>query len=449
MLLKNLLNNQYNNLAIFSLVGLAITWCIPETISLRYFFALVILLILAFHSQYKLLNKDPLNTNLILFILFLFLYLILSNDFSKSLKSIKSEWLKFIIFSIMGAQLAYSNLDKKKILLYMGIGFSLINYLYIFYFCIYLKNLDVPKFLIHHGYIAYASLTSTLLLLAVLISNNNKKINILVLITIIINLFATVFSDSRGGIIFNLLSICLFILLVVYLKKNSKLKILITLLSMIIIMSFLILITNSMSKKYNDFENIITIGLVSNPIDVLCKGYTLDPNQSNLENENSENFKKAISDLNKEGISARIVTIRASFLLLKYNLWGKNLDTINSYKLILREWCDGKPKIELANSHNGWLDLTHALGIIGLTLFIFFFIYPLIIFFRSLNRIKENDYWISIGGFIFVFMWLVRGMVDATMRDHMLEIQAFFIFYFYYLFKSKYGRAKEGNFFQK
>ncbi len=448
MFLKNLVSTQYNNLAIFFLAGLAITWGIPETISLRYFFALVILFILVFHSQYKILNKDPLNINLILFILFLFLYLILSSDFSKSFKSIKSEWLKFIIFSIMGAQLAYSNLDKKKILLYMGIGFSLVNYLYVFYFCLYLKSFEIPKFLIHHGYIAYVSLTSTLLLLAVLMCDNNKKINILILITVLTNVLATVFSNSRGGVLFNLLSIILFIFLVIFIKKYLKIKIQITLL-LIIIASVLFIVINSKSEKFSNFENIIKLGLISNPIDVLCKGYSPELNLSNFEIKNTENFKKALQDLNAEGASARILTARASFLLLKDNLLGKYLDVKNSFRIILRESCNGEAKIELANSHNGWLDLTHAMGLIGLVLFLIFYLYPLLIFLRSQNSVDENDLWIPVGGFIFIFIWIIRGIVDATIRDHMLEIQAFFIFYFYYLFKSKYGRSNEAIFFQK
>ncbi len=459
MILKNLVSTQIDNLAILSLVGLAITWCIPETISLRYFFALIILFILAFHSQYKLLNKDPININLILFILFLLLYLILSSDFSKSFKSIKSEWLKFIIFSIMGAQLAYSNLDKKKILLYMGIGFSLVNYLYVFYYCLYLKSFEIPKFLIHHGYIAYTSLTSSLLLMILLVYNRNKIISIIILITLQVNLISLIYCGSRGGILFNILSIIVFIFILIYLNfQIFKIQIIKLILLILLSILFLYLNHNSEkldnfknitenvisksqnSEKFQNFDNILKIGLVSNPIDVLCNGYYPELYPLNFEIKNNENFEKAIEDLNKEGTSARIVTARASYLLLKYNLWGKNLDTINSFKLILRERCDGKPKIELANSHNGWLDLTHAMGLIGLVLFLFFYIYPLIIFLRSLNSIKIDDLWISVGGFIFIFIWFLRGMLDATMRDHMLEIQAFFIFYFYYLFKSKYGR---------
>ena len=143
----------------------------------------------------------------------------------------------------------------------------------------------------------------------------------------------------------------------------------------------------------------------------------------------------AITDLQNEGTAARLITAMVSFELLKDNWFGKNVDTKNSFRLELEKVCNRIPKISLANSHNGWLDITHAFGIIGTCIFMLFFIYPIIISFKFMRQATNTDYLITVNLFTFTLIWACRGFVDATMRDHMLEMQGFIIFYLYGLFR--------------
>lgn len=431
--------NQINYLIAITVFALTAIWCIPNTIAARYSLLFILYILLIVTKNIKINWGDPLFKTLLIFISYLILSIFLpSNDYLLVIKNIKSEWLKFIIFAIAGFSLAFIRCNKLKILIVLGLGFSIISYIYLALFIISGET-SHPKIIEHHGYIAYSSLTSTILLFPLPIYGNLKKnVNTIIVITLLINMVAVIVSNSRGGILFNILVIVLNLIIYIYLfrKLNVIRKILLSILFLVFIIgSFNIILMKNQDNKWKNLLNVIYLIKIDNPLDLLCNGTENFRRNNEINGKVNKNLDDAITDLQNEGTAARLITAMVSFELLKDNWFGKNVDTKNSFRLELEKVCNRIPKISLANSHNGWLDITHAFGIIGTCIFMLFFIYPIIISFKFMRQATNTDYLITVNLFTFTLIWACRGFVDATMRDHMLEMQGFIIFYLYGLFR--------------
>jgi glucan phosphoethanolaminetransferase (alkaline phosphatase superfamily) len=86
---------------------------------------------------------------------------------------------------------------------------------------------------------------------------------------------AVIVSNSRGGILFNILVIVLNLIIYIYLfrKLNVIRKILLSILFLVFIIgSFNIILMKNQDNKWKNLLNVIYLIKIDNPLDLLCNG---------------------------------------------------------------------------------------------------------------------------------------------------------------------------------
>jgi O-antigen ligase len=144
---------------------------------------------------------------------------------------------------------------------------------------------------------------------------------------------------------------------------------------------------------------------------MLNKGITITPEvQSGLD-----------SVVNGDG--ARMMAARSGYDLIKKHPMGLD-QSKQAFQNAIIEECQGAPKIFISHAHNGWIDTGLAIGAPGLLLLLLVMAqYSRI----GLNAAKKYDQSSPYGIALFAstILWAARGLLDSTLRDQMLEMQAF------------------------
>lgn len=410
-----------NNILVIAIIFLLSIWNFPHTIAFRYVLTLIIILIL-------LINQPKINQYHIpyyfgiIFFAFNVLHLIFSNDFNQEYKNFISENLKVLIYTFVGIGsgiVIYDN-HKKIIFPYFGIAlaFPIITYfLFSMHYLFLHSSLPWGNWWFHktHGDFAYASLMALPILLVSINYFKNFKINnIISILLIILIYFMLIVAKSRGGVIFGLFSIAIFLIL--YFSINNKLN---SKNIILIFFSTLILFTIAYildpSKWINLFSK-ISLGFSVNPNEVLC---------TNPEDFNYARIKPDIYNSMISGDIARVIAARLGFsMILEYP--NGILLSKEAYQIALDSICDPNYLI-LSNAHNGWIDFALANGVLGL---IILFSYYLILILFSLSNLyvdksKNLVNYYSATLLVMVILWALRAFLDSSLRDQMLEMQAY------------------------
>jgi O-antigen ligase len=357
----------------------------------------------------------------------------ISDNLTLAIKSFNQEWLKFIIFTLLGASIGiyFSSKYNKDVFLWLGGAFSfpLIIHLTL----ALLKTIEVGSIPFgfsglseSHGDLGYTALQSSIFLsVFILLGTENHFKKSWASFLLFCCLLSPYLAQSRGGLIFVTLSILLII--TIFYSTKSKLgtfkNILLTTFLTLLICFFSIKITSiALPSKWVNMDQRIEIGLIGNPIEIVCSGP-----QKIIEDLNgrkipiTDELKEIINDVNA-GTSSRVTVARAGIQLLLENPMGIN-GSKNAYELAISQKCS--PTIIMSNTHNGWLDLALALGIPGLLIFLMLFIsYSWV----GIKVLKQNNAYIMMSGLGIIAtgtIWMLRGILDATSRDQMLEMQAF------------------------
>jgi O-antigen ligase len=95
-----------------------------------------------------------------------------------------------------------------------------------------------------------------------------------------------------------------------------------------------------------------------------------------------------------------------------------------AYQQAITHYCGAIPKIFIAHAHNAWIDTALAIGIPGAALLLL-----VLLNYAKIGLIAFKGHSISSSFGLALFasssMWILRGLLDSTMRDQMLEMQAF------------------------
>ncbi len=409
------------NIFVIAVIVLLSIWNFPHTIALRYILTLIILLIL-------LINKPKINQYHIpyyfgiIFLVFNVLHLFLSNDFNQEYKNFIAENLKIIIYTFVGigSGILIYDIHKKIIFPYFGIALALPIIVYFSFSMHYLllhSSLPWGNIWFHetHGDFAYASLMALPILLVSINYFKNFEIkNILSILLIILILFMLIVAQSRGGVIFGLLSITIFLIL--YFSINNKLNLKNIIL---IFLSTLILFTTAYitdPSKWINFFSKISLGFSVNPNEVLCT----NPEDFNYTRINPDIYNSMISGDTKRVIGTRL----GLSMILEYP--NGILLSKEAFQIAKDSICDPNYLI-LANAHNGWIDFALANGVLGLIILISYYLI-LIIFSLSnlyLDKSKNLVNYYSVTLLVMVILWTLRAFLDSSLRDHMLEMQAY------------------------
>lgn len=426
------ITSQLISILVLMLILCAV-WSIPHTIGLRYTVALVLIFFMLWVRSNLLpfLKVQPIFLILV-FYFFIHIFLI-SDNLTLSLKSFNQEWLKFLIFTLLGASIGLylSDYYNKDFFLWLGSAFSVPLLIHLFLFLIKsIQENSLPYgyagLSISHGDLGYTALQSSIFLSLYVFSKNTDLFKKLFGFALLFACFLSPYlAQSRGGLIFVIFStlIVATFLCLNYQNHKNLIKIFTIIFLLVFISIFSIKIVSVVLQgKWQAIGERIEIGFIGNPISIMCKGTEEIHNE--LRNKGvkiAPHLEEIISDVNL-GTTARVTTARAGLeLLLEYPLgfYGSK----DAYQVAISQKCN--PNINMSNTHNGWLDLGLALGIPGLIIFVGLYCAYLKI---GIDAARNRNPKIMLGGVglsAMVVIWFLRGFLDATSRDQMLEIQAF------------------------
>ena len=428
--------NKYKDylfyLALFLLIQL---WTIPHTIAARYVCE-GMLFILIFSSRLEwnlILGKSKL---LVIFFAYLLIQLFFfSTDLKTGFKGFKSEWMHFIIFSIIGAGagLYIARQNISNLLLYFGIAFLVVPLIHLI--------LSLFKFVEagtipwgywgindHHADLGYKTLIASIFLSTFLFFEAKKRLltwlSVLLLIACIVS---PLIAQSRAGVIFVLLSLLFVFLTFIFitqLRRSFSLRDFFILMMCLIFVGLIVKIGVAADpNRWGGMVSRALLGFHGDPNLVYCNG---------IENLRSALLAKGIAitpqiedGINsvKDGDGARIIAARSGLVMALENPMGIN-GSKQAYQIAITKFCQNPPAIFISHTHNGWLDTALAIGIPGaLLLLLVMWNYATKGFGMIKAGGKINSFAIAL--FISAAVWILRGVLDSTLRDHMLEMQAF------------------------
>jgi O-antigen ligase len=435
MQIPNIKDSPHLGIIFFTLI-LCSVWNIPHTIGIRYLAAMILIGLLIWKKPNLI---DYLKTQTIFIILCIYLLIhifFISDNLTLAIKSFNQEWLKFIIFTLLGASIGiyfFSNYEK-DIFLWLGCAFS--TPLIIHLVLVILKTIEARS--IPYGYSGYSALSeshgdfgytalqsSIFLLVYIFLGTNSYLKKSLAFFLLFCCILSPYLAQSRGGLIFITFSILLITAIFYSTKfqfKKFKNIFITTVIAILICIFSIKVASTALSSKWVNMGQRIELGLMGDPIEVICSGTQKIVDELNLrEIPITNELKVIVNDVNA-GTAARLTVARAGVQLLLENPMGIN-GSKNAYQSAISQKCS--PIINMANTHNGWLDLALALGIPGLLIFLMLFINYSRTGIKAIKQNNTNMMMWGLGLTATATIWILRGILDATSRDQMLEMQAF------------------------
>lgn len=408
-------------------------WNLPQTISLRYlcFFLLIVISVL---SKVNIKDFVKLAWPVWLFLIYIIFHgLFLSSDWQKLLVFYWSDWLKFIILIFIGAVIGTTLAQRhcRNLLLWLSLALvvpSGIHIVLLIYKYFVNNTLEFGYWGInpHHEMFAYSAIPIFIFLISYIIFLGNKINNVVAVFILLISLFSNFFANSRGGVLFIVISGIITILIILLFTKNIRIylnKLLIIFIATLITATGVYTYMDTInSTRWNIFESLekIKISLISDPIKTICFGDEIVRQDLKKQNivitPNIENIIYSIST----GDASRIVVARAGIELLKVHPLGIN-GSRQAYQIAINQICN--PKIIMAHTHNGWIDTALAIGIPGALLLLNILIYFGLFGYKNIHA-KNNMQVYAICLLSFSIIWILRALLDSVQRTQMLEMQA-------------------------
>jgi O-antigen ligase len=255
----------------------------------------------------------------------------------------------------------------------------------------------------------------------------NKVLCLLLLFACIISI---VLAQSRGGLLFIALSgLLTWITFAFFTSSSSSLNLKHVALAFLLLLAFgLITALASHHNPQKWLESPVRglSALKSDPFLGLCS----TPNSAEI-NDKSE-IQSTLSPEQMEarsrlvhGDSARVTLAKAGLVLSINHPLGIN-GSKEAYQQAIIQYCGKLPFVEYSHTHNAWLDTSLAIGIPGATLLLLVMLNYGWQGFKMIGRSKQiNPFALAL--FISAGVWILRGMLDSTLRDQMLEMQAFIL----------------------
>jgi len=124
----------------------------------------------------------------------------------------------------------------------------------------------------------------------------------------------------------------------------------------------------------------------------------------------------------------RILLMRVGIDFVLENPFGFD-GSRQSYKNLMIDKCGHIPSLTFAHTHQSWMDLSLAIGWIGVGLFASIFINFAIFSVRLFRDSKTIDLLVVL--LMTSIFWFTRGFFDSLFREHYLEMQAVILAYIY------------------
>lgn len=412
-------------------------WNIPHTIAIRYSIALLLLIaIFIFKPPWRELGRLIWLPGVWGGYLIIYTFL-LSDDFQIAFKGFRGEWLKSIIFMIIGLGsgliLARAK-NQARLFLVFGLAslFPILTYISLFA----LKAFSTQTIPFgywglheHHADLGYTAIQAiTFLTIFFIFFAHDKFLRILTGLSITLSIICPVLARSRAGVIFTIFTLSLNVILLLKSLTIKQLQIAkkIAAISILLILSLSFWLSSSIdAERWSGVTTRLMMGLQGNAILVNCYGTEQIEAELNVSGVDiTPKIKAAIESLNS-GDGARTMTARAGIELIKEFPMGMS-GSKDAYATAIRTKCI-EPKISMDHTHNGWIDTTLSIGIPGVLIYASLMI-MFIIF--SLNHLKDGNKNIrawAVSLLSLSLIWSLRAIFDSVQRDQMLEIQSFFL----------------------
>lgn len=418
--------------ALFILIPL---WNIPHTIAGRYTCeGLLFITVLLYKPEWKLFFQK----NKILFTFFAYLIFQLvffSENFKLAFSNFRAEWMHFILFSIIGAGtgLILGKKDSKKFLFYFGIAFSVPLFLHIVLF--FIKGVSSGRIPWGywgineiHGDFAYPALEASILFCTYyFLQAKTKSERYLTGGLMVICILSPLIATSRGGVIFTLAGILFVIFCHFFIGTGKSLsgskKMLFILTLPILFIGIYKIGVISDPNRWAGISSRLAISLEGDPGQVYCEGIeTLEETLKRKGVDITPAIQKGLDSV-VDGEGSRVMAARSSLALMLQNPMGIN-QSKQAYQQAIKTYCGSEPKIFISHAHNAWIDTALAIGIPGAILLLLVLInYGRYGYITYLKHSLSSPYGMAL--FASAIMWIARGLLDSTMRDQMLEMQAF------------------------
>lgn len=422
-------------LFLVALYGLIAIWNIPHTIAARYAFeGLLLILLISTRLDWALFfSKSKL---LLVFVAYLFFqFAFFSSDLTMALRSFKSEWMHFIFFSVIGAGggLLLGQRKNQNLLLYLGLAFAAPVLLHLCMSTIKaVETGQIPwrYWGVHdiHGDLGYTGLQASILFTVYLLTQASTRLQkTLTLLLLLACVASPLIAQSRGGVVFVVLATATtFIAYYAIYRQRQLFR-----MKYIAALCFFILCVGGIIKMGitadpNRWGSIFTkamIGLHGDPRSVYCDG--IESLRESLRQDGlvvTPEIELAIKSV-EDGDGARIMAARSGLHLLGHHPMGIN-GSKQAYQIAVTQFCGKPPAIFMSHTHNAWIDTALAIGIPGAILLLLVMLNYAFDGYQ-LNRLQKAFNPFAFALLISACVWILRGVLDSTLRDQMLEMQAF------------------------
>lgn len=250
-------------------------------------------------------------------------------------------------------------------------------------------------------------------------------------------------ASSRGAVFFGFVMLIVAITVIFFRNKRKRtaygkyffekyfIKIIFgALISLGFVTIFAVRVINS-DARWEGMIDKMSVGFdIENPIDFLCNGLSREDQkkiQNKYKNQSPQYSDELISSLNSDG--GRVVLMRAGFSLVVENLRGID-GSRSTYERLIEKKCGHPPVMHFAHTHQAWMDITFALGVVGAMILAWVFIFFMLDGWRGVMGPSFNTWALAL--FLISFFWILRGFMDSVYREHYLQMQAVIISYLYF-----------------
>jgi O-Antigen ligase len=412
-------------------------WNIPHTIAIRYSIALILLIaIFYFKPNWKVLGKFFWLPAIWIGYLLIYTFL-LADNFQIALKGFRGEWLKSIIFMIigLGSGLILSRAkDQAHLFLVFGLAslFPILTHIYLFtQKALITQSLPFGYWGLHehHADLGYTALqTITFLTMFIIFFARNAFLRILSGLAISLSILSPILARSRAGVIFTVFALLLNVILSLKSLTSKQLQIAkkVFAIFILLILGLSFGLSSSIdAERWGGLTARLLIGFHGNPIEINCFGTQQVENELKHSGNNANPKMKAAIDSLNSGDGARTMTARAGIQLIKEFPMGMSGNK-DAYAAAIRTKCV-EPKINMDHTHNGWIDTALSIGIPGVLIYAALMM-MFIIF--SFKLTKDKNQHVRAWALVLLslsIVWSLRAIFDSVQRDQMLEIQSFFL----------------------
>lgn len=277
----------------------------------------------------------------------------------------------------------------------------------------------------HHSYLGYA-VAQTILLLSAAFLVVRGKIRVLLGALVLMALISMALIQSRAGLAFGLLAGLLVLAASLKVVGRRELwRMGLAAASLVVLAGIAFTLAARTDARWQNIGDRLSAGWMGDAIQIECEGTDLVEPAIRARFGPGPKTDQIIGHI-RDGDGARVVLLRAASELAAQNPWGLD-GSRTAFQKRLREICQ-EPAYKMSHAHNGWLDTALAIGWPGVALLLLVLFYFFRLGWTNLIREEQINPWALILVATPVF-WALRGLIDSSFRDHMLEMQGFILTY--------------------